>query len=702
MSLKSQASHADSSRPPCDAKSESSVLPGRIEIALLWLAQDRIKQFSGILDKIASEPKNKVGRLIHEALSNLSNLANIPLPLSLEMDQNGIIETCKELATKRSKLSPKESLFIPGLWYEQEISIRKTKLDIHKTFHSRRKREGIFYTPIWLVDSIVESAFENSVEQGAKPIRVLDPACGSGAFLIGSLLYLKNKIYGDKKISQEQYLDLFRRSIFGVDRDPSAILLTKWSIFFTSLDGKSVETNTICPLREGNIFTGDSLIESDRTGECSSSHASKFSWNDAFTFLRLNEGFDVIVGNPPYGISRNDQISEAENRILRRRYKAFCTGKANKYILFLARSCELLSSKGSLCFVVPNSWLGIKSAVGLRSYLLNNNLIESVSTYSYPVFADPKLEVVVLQLRKGRERESFVIQNSNNPASHSVIPRFKIPRQNCLRKSDCTIPLIWSEKIEKILNRIDQISFPLGSNESPFLSRIALQAYATGKGTPRQTKADIKNRSFDYDFKFDESTYRYLKGSDVQRYKLKWSGTWLRWGPWLAEPQKLEYFRGSRVIVREILAPFPYILTAAYTDLDYLYNKSALHVLLKAPKYDANDKNLLLALSGILNSRLASLVVRTRGKKSQRRLFPKILNEDLMHFPCSTRIFESARDLADLVSNMNSARFNAIELQQEIDSAVCLIYGIELNEVVTLDNELQLSLTSSNGGIYDQ
>ena len=170
---------------------------------------------------------------------------------------------------------------------------------------------------------------------------------------------------------------------------------------------------------------------------------------------------------------------------------------------------------------------------------------------------------------------------------------------------------------------------------------------------------------------------RYLEGRDVARFRVSWSGRFLRYGPWLAEHPPLSRFDGPRVLVREIIGKTPRVVYAAYVDEQYVYNRSILHVRLK--KYNEQAKIYAQALTGILNSPLASFVLRHRGRKTQRRLFPKLVNDDLKEFPLPIEFDEHARVIAEAaivcaLSPSESAERTLLE-------RVCAAYHLDADAV---------------------
>ena len=160
-----------------------------------------------------------------------------------------------------------------------------------------------------------------------------------------------------------------------------------------------------------------------------------------------------------------------------------------------------------------------------------------------------------------------------------------------------------------------------------FNVKVGLQAYEKGKGIPSQSADDVKNHVFDYTFKFDNDTYKYLNGGDIYRYGFNWSGQWLRYGKWLSQPKNIEQFSSNRILIREITAPFPKVLSCVYLDEEFLNNKSIINIL------DSDLNFSLKYLLSILNSSLIGFYHLRRSVKGNRELFPKIVINDIKNFP---------------------------------------------------------------------
>ena len=219
---------------------------------------------------------------------------------------------------------------------------------------------------------------------------------------------------------------------------------------------------------------------------------------------------------------------------------------------------------------------------------------------------------------------------------------------------------------------------------------IALQAYARGKGDPPQTSEDVRKHVYHSETKRNANSFPYLEGGDISRYHITWSGSYLEYGKWLAEPQTLSRFSGPRVLLREIISPLPYLLNASVVTDTMLYNKSVLHVIAK----EDPDEDRMWALAAILNSKLASFVIRYRGRKSQRGLFPKIVNADLKGFPVPKDLDNARSELASLCKRISKTveaeeRNELAGMQHQIDQAVYAAYGLTPDLIQVVEDSLR-------------
>lgn len=565
-----------------------------------------------------------------------------------------------------------------------------------------RKAGGVFYTPTYIVDYIVESTLGRLLngpdKDNPKPIavtkaaelKVCDPACGSGSFLIVAYQYLldwhrdqytlnsktgepdvkkikrnatgKNpKIYqaqgGEWKLTIPERKRILINNIYGVDIDSQAVEVTKLSLLLKVLEGETQqqlqrdfisERQRILPDLGNNIRCGNSLIGFDFYDqpdlpmlEDETRHQiNVFDWNEAFPSVFEKGGFDCVIGNPPYIFTR-ELITTSERNYYSTHYRLGYE-KQNTFMVFMEKLLALLSAKGLGSFIVPNSWLTIESAKLLRNAFIKRLL--AVVDLNYLVFKNVSMEPSIFLISgSSTSKETTVFRAESRSDFDNAHPVLLSPSRWLEGDGRITIPR--SSSVSDLLDRLISENPTVGES---FDVRTGLQAYERGKGVPPQTARDVKDHIFDCWEQVDDDTYPYLAGRDVGRYQLNWSGMWMRYGPWLSQPREIGMFTRPRVLIREITGPLPRCLFTTFTTESYLSNKSILTVL------DYNDSDLALkGLTAVLSSKLISLFYRERAVKSARKLFPKIVIKNLREFPYPKNIDrQRSLEIANIVDSM--------------------------------------------------
>jgi hypothetical protein len=259
----------------------------------------------------------------------------------------------------------------------------------------RRKRTGSFYTPPELIacllnaslDSILDTAVASDTpEQAILKLRVCDPACGSGLFLVAAaermaarlaVLRVQSRtpanrnLNGDLSEDLNRELERARRDVvlnclFGVDLDPIAVDLTR-----AALSRGIGSTGTAAALKR-QIRVGNAIADS--TGET----AGEFRWKDAFpdpcsAGARNPAGFDLIVGNPPF-VNVIELAGRSDDGVAARRAFPELGGTADRSAFFLARGCELVAPGGRVAFVLPRALLNSTALRSIRKRLTGSAL----------------------------------------------------------------------------------------------------------------------------------------------------------------------------------------------------------------------------------------------------------------------------------------------------------------------------------------
>src|SRR5690554_6716379 len=386
-------------------------------------------------------------------------------------------------------------------------------------------------------------------------------------------------------------------------------------------------------------------------------------------------GFDVVIGNPPYILSRENFDDKAKQYF----YNNFnlIHEKPNLYLLFIEKSFDILKDKGNFSFIIPNSITGVESAYKIRDLLLNQNQIISLINLLGETFEGVGVESCILTASKINSEAD--IQYSSLSSGIINVEGFVTINPNIWRQNrNFIFDITSTDEESSIINKIKTKSEPLNQY---YDVKVGLQAYEKGKGKPKQTADDVKNHVFDYNYKFDENTYPYLNGADVGRYFLNWSGQWLRYGEWLSQPKKIEQFSFPRILIREITGKFPTVVQAMYVSDTYLNNKSILNILQKDIKYS------LFSLLGYLNSKLISFYHKRQTVKGNRNLFPKIVIKDLQNypFPINQDSMKTLEELTKNILELKKDKLDTTDLEIQIDQLVYQLYDLTAEEIEIIE-----------------
>lgn len=288
------------------------------------------------------------------------------LTLNLQIDDKVLKEILKDLYYPES---PYEFSVLPadilGHVYEQFLGkvIRLTPAHRAKVEDKPEVKTagGVYYTPTYIVDYIVRNTvgklLEGKSPRQASKLRILDPACGSGSFLLGAFQYLLDwhrdwyvdndlekwakgrspKLYqgpgGDWRLTTAEKKRILLNKIYGVDIDPQAVEVTKLSLLLKVLEGENEQTlvkhlrlfqERALPDLANNIKCGNSLIgpdfyegqQMDLLDEEERYRINAFDWEAEFPEIMAAGGFDAVIGNPPWGAT----YSQEEKQYLREYY----------------------------------------------------------------------------------------------------------------------------------------------------------------------------------------------------------------------------------------------------------------------------------------------------------------------------------------------------------------------------------------------
>ncbi|MDO8307002.1 MAG: N-6 DNA methylase [Actinomycetota bacterium] len=300
---------------------------------------------------------------------------------------------------------------ILGRVYEQFLGATITLKNHKATVEEKpevRKAGGVYYTPVPIVEYIVDATL-GPLLKGAKPadvakFTVVDPACGSGSFLIAAYQYLidwHTSYYATTPTNTKKYLDktpgggvrlntaerkrILLANIYGVDIDPQAVEVTKLSLLLKVIEGQTqmeFAVGRILPDLDANIRCGNTLIDIDYPMPMDVTEAERlivnpFNWDAQFPNIMNAGGFDAVIGNPPY-LSIDATWGRHDPRLayIKSHYPDIHTDKTDILFYFLARAVQI--SRGEVGFIVSRSFLEADKAQKLRGWLSSHTRVREV------------------------------------------------------------------------------------------------------------------------------------------------------------------------------------------------------------------------------------------------------------------------------------------------------------------------------------
>jgi len=492
---------------------------------------------------------------------------------------------------------------ILGHIFEQSISdIEELKKSISgEEFDqkkSKRKKDGIFYTPQYITKYIVENSIKNWLDdkrkelgeddlpklnekdyifdiakknytknyrkhiefwqqyrEAVRNIKVIDPACGSGAFLITAFefllnynKYLDDKIFdlvGTSDLFSDRTKEILQNNIFGVDLNKESVEITKLSLWLKTAD----KNKTLASL-ENNIKCGNSLIDDP---EIAGNLA--FNWEKEFPEIFANGGFDIVVGNPPYVSA--EYISEIEKTFYEKNYYS-AYGRQNLYIIFYEKAINLLKENGNLGFITPYTILKNMYYKEIREYILKNtSILEIIDFKGITVFQDAGVDSIILLLKKEKRIEYDIKYINNIKAFETQVYDINFFKSSQItEKDDLSIQF---SKNEKLLNKI------LDHKDNLKLKEIIdfKQGIITGGNKNFLVSEKLANCE------------KVLTGTDFNRYKLFDSNQYIIYDiEKLHRPRKREIFESKEKILLRQTGAFPICMldTNQYFTLDTVHN----------------------------------------------------------------------------------------------------------------------------------
>lgn len=442
----------------------------------------------------------------------------------------------------------------------------------------KRKTQGVFYTPAFITQYIVEVSLGGYLQRreqelrdlfqmgevaevSVKPpkktaikfwkayrdevlqkTRVIDPACGSGAFLIAAFDYLMQQYervdrelnalgsQPNNRNSLEFDRTILSNNLYGVDLLSESAEITKLSLWL-----KTAQAGKTLTYLDDNIKAGNSIVADSNVAD------RAFDWQAEFPQIFADGGFDVVIGNPPY--VRQELLSPIKP-YLQANYESY-NGVADLYTYFYELGLKILKPGGVLSYIVTNKWLRSGYGEPLRKFFASQGLLEQIIDFGHaPIFEDADTFPCIVAVRKPHlsasisETKSEIEQDKSEPNSSVIVcpvPREDLANINLTQyvqqqgyqiSRDRFTASAWSLEppaVDELMQKIKRVGVPL----KDFAGIKPLYGIKTGFNEAFLINEATKNSLVQADPKSAEIIRPLLRGQDIKRWYPKWDEVWI-------------------------------------------------------------------------------------------------------------------------------------------------------------------------------
>ncbi len=495
---------------------------------------------------------------------------------------------------------------------ELNASINDTEFDRKK---SKRKKDGVFYTPEYITRYIVENTLgklctdkkaelniiqieppkdsrkPTKKEQATKEnleiyrnwlleLKILDPACGSGAFLNQALEFLIREhkslqqnlvIMGDITAFYDIEEGILEHNLYGVDINEDAVEIAKLSLWLRTAQKGRMLTNL-----SGKIKCGNSLIDDKSIAQ------NAFVWEEEFKEVFENGGFDVVIGNPPY--VRSSSLSINDKKYFENKFIS-AIKQYDLYILFYELSINLLRKNGLLSFITPNKFFMADYGLNIRKFIFDNSTLLEIKDISMlNVFADASVYPIILTLQKNNLKSDIKIYSNISNEDEFLNAHSLLVAVSNYNNKEANYVINTNVKNISLIAKIENYGEYLGDKVK--ISRGF---------RPPPVNLVINQKQ--------DNAYPLLIGKHLSgAYDLSWDGNYVIYDKnQIQEFKPLDIFLQPKIMVRDIGLKF----NAYYDNGKFLCLKTIYFL------YDGSE-NFLKYITSLLNSKLINFYFREK------------------------------------------------------------------------------------------
>lgn len=592
-----------------------------------------------------------------------------------------------------------------------EIKAQLEGQEVEKT-KTKRKKDGVFYTPKYITKYIVDNTVGklcadkkaelqlneadyttdkkrqkktlqdlsdklNTYRNWLLQLTICDPACGSGAFLNQALDFLiaehryidelQAKLFGDALVLSDVEGSILENNLFGVDINEESVEIAKLSLWLRTAYPNRKLNDLNSNIKCGNSLIDDVAVAGDKA----------FNWQQQFSQVFEKGGFDIVIGNPPYGIN----IKEDKD-YFKKNYQS-TEGPFELYKYFIERGIKLIKSKGVLGFITPDTWTTLSYFKKLRNILLNNYKLLYCSRSLYNVFPDAAVDTNIFIFENEKSTQTdFVIANITQPAfEKGVIEKTK---DDYLIKYSIKPPIV--AKIESAELRLGDVT------------EIWRGMSAYGAASPSKPYHSLSKET--------EYHRPILNGGDFAKYLIRWNGEFIKFGEWLHRPRPSYIYDNEKILVQRIRNPsLKQRIVATYDDDKFISTDGVTNILLNNNS-DSIDLKFILVLinSKLVNYWFSQNYYDVNIKPEQLRNIPlvKISSADQVNFLDKANLMLTLnKELEESTRKFHGSLLRKFELK-EISNRLKEWYLLSYNDFIKELSKKKIKLSLSEEAEWEE
>jgi len=528
----------------------------------------------------------------------------------------------------------------------------------------RRKEQGIYYTPKFVTDYIVKETVGRFIKEHdyneIRTIKILDPACGSGSFLIRAYdellnYHAKQRNRSLNELDQKDRLPVLLANIYGVDLDMQAVEITRLNLLLRTLTEKGKLPYLSNNIREGNSLISGTEEELKKYFGDNWREKKPFKWEQKFKDIMAQGGFDVVIGNPPWIESKRMDTPDKSY------YETAFHSMHGQYDIFngfVEKGLQLLKSGGVLGFIMPSRFVMNPDYKPFREMLLMDTRIVDICDVGEHIFEGVEMPALIMILEKQQDAEYrntnlVQIRTDVKNLAESEWKEYFVSQGRFLEEPNFLFTIYQPPEVDTLVSKIEKNSIRFGK-----LVNNA-RGVEIGKKSPLVSAEAI------------EAGYvPFLVGEDIDRYIIL-GHRYLKLGDTSVDYKSPELYKGEKIIVRKTGTGL-----RATLDNQNFYVIQVIYIF--KPKTEGINLRFLL---GLFNSKFMSFYYFTKFGEKEKKVFPHLRQGPILQFPIRRIDLDNPKD-----KKMHDDLVALVDRMLELNKRLAPIrdtYGYERDELLS-------------------